>query len=48
MRARRDLEDMMVERGLSIDHTAIYRWVQHFAPIIPIIRKLYEVKALPS
>jgi transposase-like protein len=29
----RDLEEMMVERGLPIDHTTIYRWVQHFAPI---------------
>src|SRR3954466_7600809 len=25
---------MMVERGLSIDHTTIYLWVQHFAPIL--------------
>lgn len=23
----RDLEEMMVERGLSVDHTTIYRWV---------------------
>ena len=23
----RNLEEMMVERGLSIDHTTIYRWV---------------------
>jgi transposase, IS6 family len=30
----RDLEEMMVERGLSVDHTTIYRWVQHFAPIL--------------
>jgi IS6 family transposase len=28
----RDLEEMMAERGLHIDHTTIYRWVQHFAP----------------
>jgi IS6 family transposase len=28
----RDLEEMMDERGLRIDHTTIYRWVQHFAP----------------
>jgi transposase, IS6 family len=28
----RDLEEMMLERGLSVDHTTIYRWVQHFAP----------------
>lgn len=34
MRARRDLEEMMFERGLSIDHTTIYRCVQRFAPIL--------------
>ena len=28
----RDLEEMMVERGLHIDHTTSYRWVQHYAP----------------
>lgn len=30
----RDLEEMMAERGLSVDHTTIYRWVQHYAPIL--------------
>ena len=24
----RDLEEMMLERGLHVDHTTIYRWVQ--------------------
>ncbi|MGB3713584.1 MAG: IS6 family transposase [Candidatus Promineifilaceae bacterium] len=28
----RDLEEMMTERGLSLDHTTIYRWVQEYAP----------------
>lgn len=28
----RQLEEMMRERGLHVDHTTIYRWVQHFAP----------------
>jgi len=28
----RDLEEMMAERGLSVDHTTIYRWVQQYAP----------------
>src|ERR1043165_3337749 len=27
-----DLEEMMLERGLHVDHTTIYRWVQHYAP----------------
>src|SRR3546814_18457560 len=28
----RDLEDMLAERGISVDHTTIYRWVQCQAP----------------
>jgi transposase, IS6 family len=28
----RDLEEMMRERGLHVDHTTIYRWVQRYAP----------------
>jgi transposase, IS6 family len=27
-----DLEEIMAERGLSVDHTTIYRWVQRYAP----------------
>src|SRR5205809_176801 len=30
----RDLEEIMAERGISVDHTTIYRWVQHYAPIL--------------
>ena len=28
----RDVEEMMLERGLHVDHTTIYRWVQRYAP----------------
>ena len=28
----RDLVEMMAERGLSIAHTTIMRWVRHYAP----------------
>ncbi|GHO63666.1 IS6 family transposase [Ktedonobacter sp. SOSP1-52] len=28
----RDLEEIMGERGLHVDHTTIYRWVQRYAP----------------
>jgi transposase, IS6 family len=28
----RDVEEMMLERGLHVDHTTIYRWVQQHAP----------------
>ena len=27
----RDLDEMMHERGLSVDHTTLYRWVMHYA-----------------
>ena len=30
----RDLEEILAERGLSVDHVTIWRWVQHFAPIL--------------
>jgi IS6 family transposase len=30
----RDLEEMMAEPGLSVDHTTIYRWVQYYAPVL--------------
>jgi len=26
------LEEMMTERGLSVDHSTVYRWVQAYAP----------------
>src|SRR4028119_242979 len=28
----RDLREMMSERGLSVDHTTVLRWVQRYAP----------------
>ena len=28
----RDLEEMTRERGLPVDHTTMFRWVQHYAP----------------
>jgi IS6 family transposase len=30
----RGLEEMMRERGLSVDHTTIFRWAQRYAPEI--------------
>jgi IS6 family transposase len=30
----RDLEEMMAERGLAIDHSTIARWVLYYAPIL--------------
>ena len=28
----RDLEEMMAERGLSVDHSTVHRWIIHFSP----------------
>ena len=28
----RDLEAMMTERGVAVDHSTIFRWVERFAP----------------
>ncbi len=30
----RDLEEMMLERGLKVDHSTVYRWIQAYAPEI--------------
>jgi transposase, IS6 family len=32
--SHRDREEMMCERGLSVDHTTVFRWVQRYAPEI--------------
>ena len=29
-----DLEEMMSERGVAVDHTTHFHWVQHFAPLM--------------
>jgi transposase-like protein len=34
----RDLEEMLEERGVEVDHTTIYRWVIYYAP--KILKKL--------
>ena len=28
----RDLEAMLADRGVAVDHTTMYRWVPRFAP----------------
>lgn len=30
----RELQEMLAECGVNVDHTTIYRWVQHYAPEI--------------
>src|SRR5829696_4827390 len=30
----RDLEEMMAERGVTVDHATIHRWTVHYAPLL--------------
>jgi putative transposase len=30
----RDLEEMMAERGVEVDHATIHRWTVHYAPLL--------------
>ncbi|GAA1569876.1 IS6-like element IS6100 family transposase [Dactylosporangium maewongense] len=29
----RDVEELLVERGVEVDHVSVYRWVQRFTPL---------------
>ena len=30
----RDLDELLAERGIEVDHVSLYRWVQHFTPLV--------------
>jgi IS6 family transposase len=30
----RDVEEVLAERGIEVDHVTIYRWVQRFTPLL--------------
>jgi len=30
----RDVEELLAERGIDIDHVTVYRWVQRFTPLL--------------
>jgi transposase-like protein len=30
----RDLEELLVERGVEVDHVSVFRWVQRFSPLL--------------
>jgi transposase, IS6 family len=31
-RSYRDLEELLAERGIEVDHVTLFRWVQRFTP----------------
>jgi IS6 family transposase len=30
----RDVEELLTERGIQVDHVTVYRWVQRFTPLL--------------
>jgi transposase-like protein len=30
----RDVEELLAERGVQVDHVSVYRWVQRFTPLL--------------
>ena len=30
----RDVEELLAERAIEVDHVTIYRWVQRFTPLL--------------
>ena len=30
----REVEELLAERGIEVDHTTVYRWVQRFTPLL--------------
>jgi IS6 family transposase len=30
----RDVEELLVERGIAVDHVTVYQWVQRFTPLL--------------
>jgi hypothetical protein len=32
--SHRDVEDLIVERGIEVDHVTVSRWVQRFTPLL--------------
>jgi transposase-like protein len=32
--SHRDVEELLAERGVEVDHVTVYRWIQRFAPLL--------------
>ncbi|MGH3686357.1 MAG: hypothetical protein ACRDSM_15150, partial [Pseudonocardiaceae bacterium] len=30
----RDVEELLAERGIEVDHVTVFRWVQRFTPLL--------------
>ncbi|WP_203923900.1 IS6 family transposase, partial [Rugosimonospora africana] len=36
----RDVEELLAERGVEVDHVTVYRWVQRFTPLLSVAAQL--------
>ena len=44
----RDLEFMLLDRGVEVDHTTLFRWIQAYAVICPLPSKDGKVSLLAA
>ena len=42
----RDLEELMAELGLAVDHTTIWRWTQTYGPSVPAVARPGEAEVV--
>src|SRR5438128_443940 len=42
----RDVEELLAERGVDVDHVTVYRWFHRFAPEFALRRLRREVRIL--
>jgi transposase-like protein len=35
----RDVDELLVERGVEVDHVTVYRWVQRLTPLLPEVAR---------
>ena len=45
----RDVEELLAERGIEVDHVTVFRWVQRFTPLfahdpVEAFRRITEVR----
>jgi hypothetical protein len=38
----RDVEELLAERGISVDHVTLWRWVQRYAPALELLAPIAE------
>lgn len=43
----RDVEELLVERGVEVDHVTVHRWAQRFTPLLADAARLPALTDLP-